>query len=139
MNAQHKMEEMAGQSTANQALTYHRTEFQPDPLLCRRNCITFPKVDDFFNIVHQAIEHPLDVNFYTTTQGEPSHILVCPNVAENGFHDPYPFAVKIPINYSIVSFQYANRMETHSKPILKPNPKLNVRGRAKDWAAICDI
>jgi len=98
--------------------------FQPDPLLCRRHCITFPKVDDLFNIMHQSVKHPLDVYFYTTSQGKPVHPLACPNVAENRFHNPQPLAVKIGINFSMFSFQYENRVETNNKPVFRPDPKL---------------
>jgi len=70
-----------------------QADYCPVPLLCCRHFVTFPKVDDLFNIVNQAVKHPLDVDLDPTSQGEPVHPLACANVSEDRFYNPQPFAL----------------------------------------------
>ena len=69
--------------------------FSPDLLLCCRHRIAFSEVHDLFNIVNQAIKHPLDVDLDTTPQGEPVHSLARANIAEDRFYNAQPFAVNV--------------------------------------------
>jgi len=50
-------------------------DFSPDLLLVCGHCIAFSEVHDFFNIVHQAVKHPLDADLDMPPQGEPIHSL----------------------------------------------------------------
>ncbi len=65
----------------------------PDLLLYCRHGIAFSEVGDLFNIVHQAVKHPLDIDLVPTSQGEPIHSFACAYVAEIRFYNAQPFAV----------------------------------------------
>jgi len=55
-------------------------DFCADSLLCSLHGMGFPGVNDLFNIVSQAVKHPLDIDL--VAQGEPVLFLTCANVSE---------------------------------------------------------
>jgi hypothetical protein len=61
--------------------------------LCCRHRITFPKVDDLFNIMNQTVKHPLDIYLDPTSQREPVHPFACLNVSKDRLYNPQPFAI----------------------------------------------
>ena len=50
-------------------------------------------MQDFFDVVDQAVELPLDVDLATAPQRETIQFFLCPDIAENRLHYPKPFAV----------------------------------------------
>ena len=70
-----------------------QADLRPDLLLCCSHRIAFSEVDDLFNIVNQAVKHPLDIDLDPTSHGEPIHSLACTNVAEDRFYNAQPLAV----------------------------------------------
>ena len=70
-----------------------QADFRPFLLLCWCRSIPFSEVADLFNVVHQAVKHPLDIDFDLSPQGEPVHPLARADVAENRFYNAQPFAV----------------------------------------------
>jgi hypothetical protein len=65
----------------------------PQLILCCRYRIASSEVDDLFNIVNQAVKHPLNIDLDLTSHGKPIHSLACTNIAEDRFYNPQPFAV----------------------------------------------
>jgi hypothetical protein len=73
-----------------------QADFSPDLLSSCRHRIAFSKVGDLFNVVHKAVEHPLDSDLDPPPYGKPVHSLAGPNVTENRFYDAQPLAVRAP-------------------------------------------
>ena len=70
-----------------------QADFCPFPLLCCHHPVAFSEIGDLFNIVNQAVKHPLDVDLDLTSQCEPVHSLACAYVTEDRFYNAQPFAV----------------------------------------------
>ena len=66
--------------------------FLPQSPLCSHR-ITRPEVQDFLNIVNQAVEHPLNIDFDPPSKRKSIEPLLRSNIAEYRLHDPQPFTV----------------------------------------------
>jgi len=56
--------------------------FCPHSPLCSLYSIALSRVNNLFNIVYQAVKHPLDIHLHLAAQEEPHHFLACGNVAK---------------------------------------------------------
>ena len=65
-------------------------------LFCLLRGIASSEVKDLFNIVHQAVKHPLNVDLDMTAQGKPVHFLAAANVPKYRLYNTQPFAVNAP-------------------------------------------
>ena len=55
--------------------------------------ITVPMIGQFLDVMHHAIQQPLDIHLDLPAQGEPIHPLLSPDVGKHRLHHPQSFLV----------------------------------------------